>query len=50
MVRELKGSERVNEIARMLGGVEITEKTRAHALEMVKKHENSSGALAGSRQ
>ena len=32
----LKGAERVDEIARMLGGVDITDKSRAHAREMLK--------------
>jgi DNA repair protein RecN (Recombination protein N) len=31
----LSGEERVQEIARMLGGVEITQRARAHALEML---------------
>ncbi len=31
----LQGSDRVEELARMLGGVEITEQTRAHAEEML---------------
>jgi DNA repair protein RecN (Recombination protein N) len=35
-VRELKDSERVDEVARMLGGVKITDKTRKHAEEMVR--------------
>ncbi len=35
-VTELQPDERVEEIARMLGGVEITAKTRAHAREMLK--------------
>ena len=35
-VRELKGNERVNEVARMLGGIKITDKTRRHAEEMVR--------------
>lgn len=34
-VRELKDEERVEELARMLGGVEVTEKTRHHAQEML---------------
>ena len=34
-VRALGGKERVEELARMLGGVEITERTRAHAEEMI---------------
>ncbi len=35
--RELAASERVEEIARMLGGVRITERTRAHAREMLRQ-------------
>jgi len=35
-VRLLSGEERLNEITRMLGGVEITEKTREHAQEMLR--------------
>lgn len=35
-VRELDANQRVEEIARMLGGVRITEKTRAHAREMLR--------------
>jgi len=34
-VTELSGEQRVNELARMLGGVEITEKTKHHAQEML---------------
>ncbi len=34
-VRELAGDERVEEIARMLGGVKLTDRTRAHAREML---------------
>ncbi|HEX7026877.1 MAG TPA: DNA repair protein RecN [Gammaproteobacteria bacterium] len=36
-VRKLTERERTDEIARMLGGVEITEKTRLHAEEMIAK-------------
>jgi DNA repair protein RecN (Recombination protein N) len=32
----LDNSERIEELARMLGGVAITKKTRAHAAEMLK--------------
>lgn len=35
-VRELKGNEKVEEIARMLTGAEITETARKHAKEMLK--------------
>ncbi|CAK0750354.1 DNA repair protein RecN [Gammaproteobacteria bacterium] len=34
-IRPLESDERVQEIARMLGGVELTDQTRAHAQEMV---------------
>ena len=34
-IRSLRGDERVEELARMLGGVEITARTRAHAEEMI---------------
>ncbi len=34
-VRLLEGKERVRELARMLGGVEITETTEQHAMEML---------------
>ncbi len=34
-VRLLSASDRLDEIARMLGGVEITDKTKAHAAEML---------------
>ena len=32
----LKGSERVEELARMLGGVEITDSARKHAKELLR--------------
>jgi DNA repair protein RecN (Recombination protein N) len=35
-VKKLKEPERIDEVARMLGGLKITEKTRRHAEEMVK--------------
>jgi DNA repair protein RecN (Recombination protein N) len=34
-VRQLSAAERLEEIARMLGGIEITSRTRAHAEEML---------------
>ena len=34
-IRYMKGDERVEELARMLGGVEITRRTRDHAAEML---------------
>lgn len=35
-VKQLKGTDRVTEVARMLGGLKITDKTRRHAEEMVR--------------
>jgi DNA repair protein RecN (Recombination protein N) len=35
-VSKLKGNERIEEVARMLGGIKITERTRRHAEEMVR--------------
>jgi DNA repair protein RecN (Recombination protein N) len=34
-VRALSAEDRVEELSRMLGGIEITERTRAHAAEMI---------------
>ena len=34
-VETLTPAERLEEVARMLGGIEITERTRAHAEEML---------------
>lgn len=39
LVRSLSEEEKVDEIARMLGGIEKTEQTRAHAAEMVQRAE-----------
>jgi DNA repair protein RecN (Recombination protein N) len=36
-MQELSGEERVEEIARMLGGARISAKTRAHAREMLEQ-------------
>ncbi len=36
-VRELGAEDRLEELSRMLGGVEITERTRAHAEEMMSR-------------
>jgi DNA repair protein RecN (Recombination protein N) len=43
-VTELKGMERIEELARMLGGVEVTEKTRNHAQEMLDLAARQKGA------
>ena len=39
-VTVLKDEERIEEIARMLGGVKITETTRKHAAEMLRENKN----------
>ncbi|MFI4891760.1 MAG: DNA repair protein RecN [Steroidobacterales bacterium] len=36
-LQSLNGAERIDEIARMLGGIDVTEKARAHAREMLKR-------------
>ncbi len=41
LIRGLKGPERVEELSRMLGGVEITERTRAHAAEMIARAQSN---------
>ncbi len=40
VVVPLRSDERVEEIARMLGGLEITEQTRSHAQEMIDRGQN----------
>ncbi len=42
-VRLLSDAERLREIARMLGGVEVTEKTKEHAREMLNKRHQAKG-------
>ncbi len=39
---ELSAEERVEELARMLGGVEVTAKAREHAREMLRRAETTS--------
>lgn len=43
-VSELRSEQRVEELARMLGGVEVTEKTRHHAQEMLALAERQKNA------
>jgi len=43
-IAELGGDERVDEIARMLGGVQITKRTRDHAAEMLQQGKHSKRA------
>ena len=42
-MEELSGKERLEEIARMLGGAKISTKTRAHAREMLEQAQKSAG-------
>ncbi|MNJ47752.1 DNA repair protein RecN [compost metagenome] len=44
-VEHLEEDGRINELARMLGGVEITDRTRHHAQEMLKLAEAQKGAI-----
>ena len=46
-IDKLSDAERVDEIARMLGGVEITQRTRDHAAEMLARHAESDSKKAG---
>jgi len=46
-VRVLTAEERVEETARMLGGLRLTEQTRAHAREMLAEGKNRAGASPG---
>jgi DNA repair protein RecN (Recombination protein N) len=39
-ITPLEPEERVEEVARMLGGLEMTEQTRAHAQEMINRAQN----------
>ncbi|HWS03729.1 MAG TPA: DNA repair protein RecN, partial [Gammaproteobacteria bacterium] len=51
-IRRLSESERVDEIARMLGGLEVTASTRAHAQEMIERaqQEATASKKRGSRK
>jgi DNA repair protein RecN (Recombination protein N) len=46
-LNELTAGERVEELARMLGGVEVTDKARAHARDMLNAAERGTAARAG---
>lgn len=46
-IAELHGPERVEELARMLGGVEISHKAREHAREMLKRAQQVSSTARG---
>lgn len=43
-VEELRGDQRLEEIARMLGGLKVSDKTRAHAREMLDQAQKSAGS------
>ncbi|MGH8495629.1 MAG: DNA repair protein RecN [Gammaproteobacteria bacterium] len=46
VLEALDGKERIEELSRMLGGVEITKRTRAHAREMIEQAQADSGRAA----
>ncbi|WP_170180186.1 DNA repair protein RecN [Desulfoglaeba alkanexedens] len=48
LITRLDGGERVEELARMLGGVSISEKTRAHAREWLEKAQRATCGEASS--
>lgn len=47
VLSELRGPERVEELARMLGGVEITQKARDHARDMLQRAGRGARARSG---
>ena len=49
-IERLEGDSRVEEIARMLGGTEITRRTRDHASEMIERASNGAGAAKDRRR
>jgi len=52
-IRPLAGADRIDELARMLGGVTITRQTRAHAREMIEQAQQgpaTRGKTSGRRQ
>jgi DNA repair protein RecN (Recombination protein N) len=49
-VTELSPAERVEEIARMLGGVDVTQKAREHATEMLRAREPQAPARPRARR
>ncbi|HEV2286418.1 MAG TPA: hypothetical protein VGR80_10270, partial [Steroidobacteraceae bacterium] len=46
---ELTAPERVEELARMLGGVEVTDKAREHARDMLNAAERGTSATRGKK-
>jgi len=49
-VHRLEAEQQVEEIARMLGGIEITEQTRAHARDMLDRAARADGAAGSARK
>ncbi|MBI3344245.1 MAG: DNA repair protein RecN [Gammaproteobacteria bacterium] len=49
-LKELSSAERADEIARMLGGVKITEQTRSHAVEMLAQAQSKEQKLKKPRR
>jgi len=49
-IRALSGEERIEELARMLGGVKITRQTREHAREMLAQSCTEPGKTSGPRR
>ena len=49
-IRTLNDDERIDELARMLGGVKITAQTREHAREMLQSGQGSGKQAAGKRK
>lgn len=49
-IRPLNDDERIDELARMLGGVKITAQTREHAREMLQSGQGSGKQAAGKRK
>jgi DNA repair protein RecN (Recombination protein N) len=41
LIRSLSRGERIEELARMLGGISISEKTRAHAVELLERGQDA---------
>lgn len=39
-IKQLDGEDKIDEIARMISGVEVTELTRQHAKEMIIQNKN----------
>jgi DNA repair protein RecN (Recombination protein N) len=49
-IRELSADERIDELARMLGGMKITKQTREHAREMLEQGQQQADMLRTNQQ